>query len=123
MRQRGVHLSLVIDEYGGADGIVTLEDLVEEIVGEIRDEYDAPDPESTDSAVVAGGLSIEDFQRSTGLELPEGEYETVAGFVVARLGHIPDLGDEVTLEDRTRLEVVDMAGLRVLSIRVVKPAD
>jgi putative hemolysin len=118
MRQRGVHLALVVDEYGGTDGIVTLEDLVEEIVGEIRDEYDAPDSVPVDPDVVDGGLSIEDFLERSGVELPDGDYETVAGYLISRLGRIPEVGDSVPVNDETRLEVVEMAGMRVMAIRI-----
>ena len=86
----GAHLAIVVDEYGGTAGIVTLEDLVEELVGDIRDEYDvgrarAPQRRGADLEV-DGLLNLEDFAEETGFELPEGPYETVAGFVVAELG-------------------------------------
>ena len=95
MRKRGVHLALVVDEYGGTDGIVTLEDLVEEIVGEIRDEYDEPDAGRDEPGVVHGAMSLEDCNDHTGLELPDGDYDTVAGYLVARVGRIPAVGDSV----------------------------
>jgi putative hemolysin len=117
MRRRGVHLALVVDEYGGTEGIVTLEDLVEEIVGEIRDEYDEPDP-ARDPSVVPGNTSLEDFSQETGIELPDGDYDTVAGYLIARLGRIPEVGDAVQLADTTRLEVTAMTGMRVTAIRV-----
>lgn len=123
MRQGGTHLAVVVDEYGGTDGIVTLEDLVEEIVGEIRDEYDSPERADTDlpgSTVVDGGLTIEDFAERTGVELADGDYETVAGFVIARLGRIPEVGDATVVDD-VRLEVVEMAALRVTRIEVTRP--
>ncbi len=120
MRQVGTHLAVVVDEYGGTDGIVTLEDLVEEIVGDIRDEYDIERPQRLDasgSAVVAGGLTIEDFAEETGVELVDGDYETVAGYVIARLGRIPEVGDAVLVEGN-RIEVVEMEGRRVTRVSV-----
>lgn len=124
MRKGGTHLAVVVDEYGGTDGIVTLEDLVEEIIGEIRDEYDSPERGDTDlpgSRIVDGGLTIEDFARRTGVALVDGDYETVAGFVIARLGRIPVVGDATSV-DGVRLEVVEMAGRRVTRIEVTPPA-
>ena len=117
MRKRGDHLALVVDEYGGTDGIVTLEDLVEEIVGEIRDEYDEPDAGRDEPGVVHGAMSLEDFNDHTGLELPDGDYDTVAGYLVARVGRIPDVGDSVAVGDAV-IEVVAMTGMRVTAIRV-----
>lgn len=112
MRQEGMHLAVVVDEYGGTDGIVTLEDLVEELVGEIWDEYDAEPPASADVADVDGGTSLEDFAKTTGIELPEGGYETVAGYVIAALGHIPKPGENVAVLHGA-LEVTDVVGSRV----------
>lgn len=123
MRQGGTHLAVVVDEYGGTDGIVTLEDLVEEVIGEIRDEYDAPDREDVTgpgSHVVDGGLTIEDFAERTGVELVDGDYETVAGYVIARLGRIPEVGDSVRV-DEVDLAVAEMAGLRVTRVEVTRP--
>ena len=112
---RGQHLAIVVDEYGGTAGIVTLEDLVEELVGDIRDEYDAPMNVLTSE--VDGLLNLEDFAERTGLELPEGPYETVAGFVMARLGSLPVLGSSVEVEG-CRLSVTAMDGRRIARIRV-----
>ncbi len=120
MRHSGAHLAVVVDEYGGTDGIVTLEDLVEEIVGDIRDEYDdgpAPEPGDDGPAVVRGGLTIEDFAEETGLALDDGDYETVAGYVIARLGRIPEVGDSVAV-DGAVLEVAAMDGRRLASLAV-----
>ncbi|MEU8087285.1 hemolysin family protein [Micromonospora sp. NPDC049101] len=97
MRREGQHLAVVVDEYGGTAGIVTLEDLIEELIGEIRDEYDAtPDPVRAGlPAVVDGRLNLADFAERTGVALPAGPYETVGGFVMAALGRLPVTGDEV----------------------------
>ncbi|MCD6639689.1 MAG: hemolysin family protein [Nocardioides sp.] len=114
MREEGTHLAVVVDEYGGTDGIVTLEDLVEELVGDIRDEYDAPEPIAS-HATLDAGLSIEDFTEATGLPLADGEYETVAGYVIARLGRIPDVGDTVDVEGAT-IEVSAIEGHRVRAV-------
>jgi putative hemolysin len=120
MRQTRTHLAVVVDEYGGTDGIVTLEDLVEELVGEIEDEYDAGRADETeDDPSVDGSLSLQDFEERTGLDLPDdGDYETVAGFVLARLGRIPDVGDEVAVADGASLEVEEMVGRRITRVRV-----
>jgi putative hemolysin len=97
MRRERHHLAVVVDEYGGTAGIVTLEDLIEELIGEIHDEYDAdPDPvPGGRPAVVDGRLNLSDFAERAGFALPAGPYETVGGFVMAALGRLPALGDEV----------------------------
>ncbi|GAA4108801.1 hemolysin family protein [Nocardioides fonticola] len=119
MREGGTHLAVVVDEYGGTDGIVTLEDLLEEVIGEIRDEYDpaAHEVPRADAAELAGGLSLEEFEERTGLALPEGPYETVAGYLLARLGHIPEVGEAVEVEGAV-LEVAGMAGHRIIGVAV-----
>jgi putative hemolysin len=103
MRREGTHLAIVADEYGGTAGIVTMEDLVEELVGDIKDEYDVEEPETTlhrgGDLEVDGGLNLDDFEDETGIELPEGPYETVAGYVIARLGRLPREGDSVDYDD------------------------
>lgn len=122
MRREGQHLAIVADEYGGTAGIVTMEDLMEELVGDIRDEYDVADHPTTragDVVEVDGLLNLDDFEDETGLELPEGPYETVAGFLMQRLGRVLRDGDEVDHEG-FRLTVVSVEGRRVQRVRVVR---
>ena len=100
MRRSSSHLAIVRDEYGGTAGIVTLEDLVEELIGEIQDEYDVDHVSivRTSGAVdVDGLLTLEEFADRTGYELPEGPYDTVAGYWVAQRGELPELGESVSV--------------------------
>lgn len=124
MQREQTHMAVVRDEYGGTDGIVTLEDLLEELVGDIRDEHD-PGEETLATGEVEAGLTIEDFARTTGVELPEGPYETVAGYVLAQLGRLAEVGDVVEIEDRT-LTVTDVEKQRIRAVRLdaaVQDAD
>ena len=121
MRREGAHLAIVVDEYGGTAGIVTLEDLVEELVGDIRDEYD-PGIEPTRRLVggiveVDGLLNLEDFADETGLVLPDGPYETVAGYIIQRLGHLPQPGETVDVGG-SRISVLEIDGRRIARLRV-----
>jgi putative hemolysin len=121
MRREGAHLAIVVDEYGGTAGIVTLEDLVEEIVGDIRDEYDVDEPETTRSLTgeveLDGLLNLDDFEDETGLPLPEGPYETVAGYIVQQLGHVPSVGEKAIIDGHV-LTVVELDGRRVARVKV-----
>ncbi|BDZ42277.1 membrane protein [Paraoerskovia sediminicola] len=123
LRRAGVHIAVVLDEYGGTDGIVTLEDLVEELVGEIRDEYDPAEEESATGegpgvTLVDARITIEEFAERCGVELPEGPYETVGGFVVARLSRLAKVGDVVEASEDARIEVREVGKRRVLRVAV-----
>lgn len=116
MRLQGQHLAIVLDEYGGTDGIVTLEDLVEVLIGDIRDEYDVHEEEvslevRTGDFEVDGLISIDDLVEETKLNIPEGPYETASGFVMHFLGRIPQVNDVVTVDD-IRITVLSMEGKR-----------
>ncbi len=121
MRREGSHLAIVVDEYGGTAGIITLEDLVEELIGDIKDEYDEHEPETTRSLTgeleVDGLLNLDDFEDETGLILPEGPYETVAGYIVSQLGHVPTL-DETASFDGYTLTVTGLDGRRIARVKV-----
>jgi magnesium and cobalt exporter, CNNM family len=108
MQARRQHMAIVLDEYGGTAGLVTLEDLVEELVGEIRDDRGAPPSvRRLDALTVAvpGSMRIEDLAESVGVTLPEGDFETVAGLILDRLGHVPAAGESVVVSGY-RLEVL-----------------
>ena len=121
MRRENQHMAIVVDEYGGTDGIVTLEDLIEEVIGEIYDEYDeevaAEGSEPGGPQDVDGLLNLDDFTEVTGLRLPEGPYETVAGYVLAELGRLPEVGDTIEVEGRT-LTVLELDGRRIARLSV-----
>ena len=133
MRREGHHLAIVEDEYGGTDGIVTLEDLIEELIGEIRDEYDedgaAPGRPGGPSEV-DGLLNLDDLYEQSGLRVPDGPYETAAGWVMWRLGRLPAVGDTLRTpsapdavdEPEWTVEVLDLDGRRVSRVRVVPAA-
>jgi putative hemolysin len=117
MRAQRQHLAIVLDEYGGTDGIVTMEDLVETLIGDIRDEYDGDEQElSPESAVgdfeVDGLTSLEDLSGDAGIDIPEGPYETISGYVMHFLGRIPVEGDLVNVNG-IRITVLSMEGKRV----------
>jgi CBS domain containing-hemolysin-like protein len=135
LRTAGTDLAIVVDEYGGTDGLVTTEDLVEELVGEITDEHDVPPPPDFD--IVAGDLAFpgepgpategpievdgllreDELTEQTGFTLPEGPYETLAGFLMARLGHIPVAGERLSVPGWT-FEVVEVERRRIERVRV-----
>ncbi|GAA2680847.1 MULTISPECIES: hemolysin family protein [Actinoplanes] len=132
LRAADADLAIVVDEYGGTDGVVTVEDLIEELVGEIADEYDteldetgtaeltAPGGEKT--FLVDGLLREDEVLEQTGFALPEGPYETLAGFLLARLGHIPVVGESLE-EDGWDFTVMEVDRHRIEQVRVVAPPE
>jgi CBS domain containing-hemolysin-like protein len=133
LRDAGASMAIVVDEYGGTDGVVTLEDLVEELVGEIADEHDLAEEVESGSIevtvpggdrtwLVDGMLRSDELEEQTGFLLPEGPYETLAGFLMAHLGHIPAVGERVELGD-WEFTVVEMDRHRVEQVRLVKRAE
>jgi putative hemolysin len=125
MQRSKFSLAIVVDEYGGTAGLVTIEDLLEEIVGEIRDEHDEGEEEpivviSPREAVVDAGVNIEDVNAKLGLTLPHEEFETIGGLTVGLFGRLPVEGEEVAAEPGTRLKIERTRGRRILSVRVYK---
>lgn len=124
MQHETNHLVVVVDEYGGTDGIVTLEDVLEAFVGQIRDEYDEAEPAYAELAlggVLPGLLGRVEASKLLGRELPEGPFETLGGFVMFRLGRVPAVGDTIEWESVTlRVEALD--GRRVDRVRVTRHA-
>jgi CBS domain containing-hemolysin-like protein len=127
LRGSGLQLAIVVDEYGGTAGMVTLEDLVEEIVGDVRDEHDAQDAQPVSRTgerrwAVSGLLREHEVRDATGFRMPEGEYETVAGLMLDRLGHLPDSGETVDV-DGWRLTVLRMQRHRIAELRLERLDD
>ena len=130
LRKRGIHLAVVIDEYGGTDGIVTLEDMTEELVGDIRDEYDLPEEKGGERterttfvngvATIEGGMTIEDVADLTGIELEDGPYETVAGYFLAHTGKMGEIGDVLPSDDGYDMTVTQVDGRRIETLEIRK---
>ncbi|ADG78924.1 Magnesium and cobalt efflux protein CorC OS=Tsukamurella paurometabola (strain ATCC 8368 / DSM/ CCUG 35730 / CIP 100753 / JCM 10117 / KCTC 9821 / NBRC 16120 / NCIMB 702349 / NCTC 13040) OX=521096 GN=Tpau_2317 PE=4 SV=1 [Tsukamurella paurometabola] len=139
LRANGLQMALVVDEYGGSAGIVTVEDLIEEIVGDVRDEHDDNEPvdvQRTDTGYLCAGLlRIDELERDTGYRAPEGDYDTLGGLVMFLLGRIPEVGDQTELPphrveddesgtDRSWIaRVARMDGRRVDLVELVEVTD
>jgi CBS domain containing-hemolysin-like protein len=127
--QRGKYsLAIVLDEYGGTAGLVTMEDLLEEIVGEIRDEHDEGEEEpivriGEHESVVEAGTNIEDVNAALDIALPHEEFETIGGFTVGLFGRLPREGEEIDAGDGVRLRVDRTRGRRILTVRVLTDAE
>jgi magnesium and cobalt exporter, CNNM family len=125
--QRGKYsLAIVLDEYGGTAGLVTMEDLLEEIVGEIRDEHDEGEEEpivriAEGESVVEAGTNIEDVNAALGTSLPHEEFETIGGFTVGLFGRLPREGEEIDVGDGVKLRVDRTRNRRILTVRVLTP--
>ncbi len=123
--QRGkFSLAVVVDEYGGTAGLVTMEDLLEEIVGEIRDEHDEGEEEAIhivadDEAIVQAATNIEDVNAKLGTQLPHEEFETIGGLAVGLFGRLPLEGEEISADEHARLRIERTRGRRILAVRVL----
>ncbi len=121
LQQRRVHIAIVVDEYGGMAGLVTIEDLLEEIVGEIQDEYDSEEPfiEFVDENeyLLDGRVDLDDLNRLMDIEIPTGESDTLGGFIFSSLGRVPSVGNRVTF-DNLDFTVESVAGRRIQKVRV-----
>lgn len=123
MQKKRVHMAIVIDEYGTVSGLVTLEDLLEEIVGEIRDEYDIESPVlqlADGSMIIDASISVKDLNEDYNTEIPESpEYETLGGFILTQLQRIPKSGDTVEMDDKI-LRIMEMVGQRIAKVKMEK---
>lgn len=123
LRQSGHQMAIVIDEFGGVAGLVTLKRLLEVVVGPVGEEGEAPEEEfraiDENTFHVEGGMSIQEANQELEIELPEGEFETIAGFVLETLGHIPVVNEEFEHEN-LKFEIIDMQGLRIEEIKITK---
>jgi putative hemolysin len=123
MQKKRIHMALVVNEYGGISGLVTIEDLIEEIVGEIRDEYDIESPViqlSDGTMLIDASISLRDLKEDHHIQLPESpEYETLGGFLMTTLQKIPQAGDRVEIEGK-RIKIVEMVGQRISKVKLEK---
>lgn len=123
LRTRNVHLAIVLDEFGGTEGLVTLEDLLEQIVGEIYDEYDQPEPDFTitpeGDVLIDGGASIDEVNERFGMSLSSDDFDTIGGFIFGALGRVPQSGDMIYIEGSGELRVEATEERRITHVRLV----
>jgi putative hemolysin len=126
MQKKRIHMALVIDEYGGVSGLVTMEDLLEEIVGEIRDEYDIESPViqlSDGTLLIDASISIRDLEDDYKIKIPEStEYETMSGFLLTTLQKIPKVGDVVEIANK-KITISEMVGQRIAKVKLEKQPE
>ncbi len=136
LRHRKSHLAVVLDEYGGTAGLITMEDIIEEIVGDIHDEYDEEEPDiaavSPNLTMASGQAAIEDLSEYLGLDLPEGDYDTLGGFLTHQIGQVPQAGEKITWEnlefiikaaDNRKVEQVEIHKLSTAEIEAQQQED
>lgn len=126
MQSKSINLAIVLDEYGLTAGMVTMEDLLEEIVGDIRDEYDANDdaeiiPVSDTIYLVSGSMNLEDLCGQLGLHLTSDDYDTIGGYFIESCDHLPEEGEKVITEDQVQLTVTSVSKNRIEQLRIELP--
>ncbi len=122
-RTKRVHIAIVVDEYGGTSGLVTIEDLLEEIVGEIHDEYDIEEKQfseqSDGSLLVDAGLPLDELEEYFDIEIPRDKFDTVGGYVLHLLDEVPDAGDDI-VDGQLHMTVVDSDDRKIHKVRIVR---
>jgi CBS domain containing-hemolysin-like protein len=124
MQKLKVHIAVALDEYGGTSGLVTVEDLLEEIVGEIQDEYDQELPKivkiDENNFLIGGGASIEEVIEETDLPVSQGDFDTMGGFIFSYIGRVPKQGDEIRINDY-KITITSVISKRIAQVRLIKP--
>ena len=126
MRQTSFNIAIVLDEYGETSGLITLEDILEEIVGEIRDEYDEAEEEMIQKVndqeyIVEGSMNLDDLNDNLGTKLESEDYDSLGGFIIEHLDRLPEVGDHITTEDQIRLVVEKLDKNRIETVHVYLP--